>query len=75
MSEARRYAYVLALRVPMESGAYADIESKGTVNLAPGSSRHQVFEQIRSNMTKAARAQGRPEDTITTFWSLELDTL
>lgn len=73
MSETRRYAYVLALRVPMESGAYADIESKGTVNLAPGSSRHQVFEQIRSNMT--ARAQCRPEDTITTFWSLELDTL
>ena len=75
MSETTRYAYVLALKFPLGGPSYAETESKGTLDLAPGSSRHQVFEQIRSTLIESARKQGLPDGAITTFWYLEPDTL
>lgn len=69
------FAYVLALKFSLGGPNYAELESRGTVDLQPSTSRHQVFEQIRSNMVDNARSQGITGGATTVFWSLEPDTL
>lgn len=74
-NDLRKFAYVLALKFSLGGPNYAECESRGTVDLQPGTSRHQVFEQIRSNMVDDARVQGLTGGATTVFWSLEPDTL
>lgn len=68
MSERITYAYVMVLEFPKDVLS----ESSGTVDLRPGMSRHDVFQQIRANMVKSA---GEGPDATTVFWSLEKDVL
>lgn len=69
------FAYVLALKFWLGGPDYVESEARGTLDLQPGASRHQVFEQIRSDMVDDARSQGITGGATTVFWSLEPDTL
>lgn len=70
-----KFSFVLALKFPLSGTGYAEYESRGTVDIQPGTSRHQVFEQVRSNLVNKARSQGLTDDATTVFWTLEPDTL
>ena len=71
MSEQITYHYVMVLQFSMSHG-HTLSESSGTVDLRPGMSRHDVFQQIRANMIESS---GGGPSVTTVFWSLEPDTL
>lgn len=75
MSEPIPYHYVLVLKVHVGGQAVSERESRGTLHVEPGSSRYQVYEQVRETMLTNARQQGVQGNTTTVFWSLEPDTL
>lgn len=77
MSEKTTWHYVMVLRFGLGGPNFSLIESNGTVDLAHGASRHDVFQQIRANMTKSAHEQesGLLPNPSTHFWSLEPDSL
>lgn len=75
MSERITYHYVLALKIHVGGQAFSELESRGTLHVEPGSSRYQVYEQVRETMVTHARQQGVQGNTTTVFWSLEPDAL
>lgn len=66
------YHYVLVLSFHTGGAGYALAESSGTVDLPDGTSRHEAYQQARSNMIESA---GKGPNATTVFWSLEPDTL
>lgn len=70
------YHYVMSLKAHLGGANYAEFDSYGTVHIRPGTSRREVFEDLRAKMIDDAIQQGLKHHGVTTvFWSLEPDTL
>lgn len=70
------YAFVLTMQIGMPGGVgFAYTENSGTWTARRGTSRNEVFLQIREEIMADARQKGLGGPAQVIFWSLERDTL
>ncbi|PWV44552.1 hypothetical protein BDW27_12311 [Nocardiopsis sp. L17-MgMaSL7] len=73
------YSYVLTLQFALAGGGmnHFIVETGGTLDIPPGYSRHQAFQELRQSMIAQVRAQGHPTrgEPNTIFFSIERDSL
>lgn len=74
--ELTTYAFVITVQIGLPHGrGYAIFERSGTWKATPGSSRNEVYLQVRQEVVDHADRQGVSGSSQTIFWSLERDTL